>query len=748
LRTVRIVVSLVSLVLLATASFAAGLKVKVTDPQSAVVGRARVALYAGESSTATAIRLTSPEGVASFPNLAGGTYDVQVLAPGFAPARQTLSVAAETEITIMLRLATAANAVEVTATRTPLAMQESGAAGSSLDAQQLTLLQPAEAADALRFLPGAIVNAQGRGGQASLFVRGGESRYNKVIIDDVPVNDPGGSFDFGVVPVGQIDRIEFLRGAQSTLYGSDAMTSVVQMWSRTGSTRTPELRLGADGGTFATAHGYASLAGARGRLDYNFFGDQFNTAGRTLNDDYSNSLAGANVGVALSARAFFRLRARHSNSRTGLPGQWLIDGQPIILLADGSPLPPDSDQHSRQNNFLGSAEFTLAAPERWQHRFVAFEYNHRYDFTDPGSAATDPVRAANFLDFAFHGVARINRAGLDYQGEYTARAWARTTFGYHFEDENGWVGDLTMLPLGHGVRTNHAVFGEQVMTWRRVSLIGGLRYEHNASFGDKAVPRLAASVLALRGGDVFSGTRLRFAYATGIMEPRLEESFGVGGYGILPNPNLKAGENRSLEAGVQQSFAGGKYSASATYYNNLFRNRIDYNALDFTHGQYVNVGKDLAHGAELQLEAHPLAHLRLSGAYTYTSTQILTPPPCLTGPFGCSPLLLEGRPLLRRPKHAGSLLATWTERKWGAEVGGSFVGPRPDSDFLFGAVPPVTRAAGYARWDLGMWRALTSRLTAYAALDNAFNRHYEEVVGYPALPLNVRAGLRLRLGGE
>src|SRR5439155_26036359 len=134
--------------------------------------------------------------------------------------------------------------------------------------------------EALRFLPGAIVSDAGqRGGLTTLLIRGGDSVYNKVIIDGVPVTEPGGTFDFGTVPLAEADRLEFLRGAQSTLYGSDAMTSVVQVWSRTGSTPVPEFRFGADAGNYGTENGYASLAGANGRFDYNVFANQFNTSG-------------------------------------------------------------------------------------------------------------------------------------------------------------------------------------------------------------------------------------------------------------------------------------------------------------------------------------------------------------------------------------------------------------------------------------------------------------------------------------
>jgi len=101
--------------------------------------------------------------------------------------------------------------------------------------------------------------------------------------------------------------------------------------------------------------------------------------------------------------------------------------------------------------------------------------------------------------------------------------------------------------------------------------------------------------------------------------------------------------------------------------------------------------------------------------------------------------------LLRRPKHSATTLLSYLGTRWGANLGGSFVGRRPDSDFEnFG----INHAAGYARVDLGGWYAINSRITAYANLENALNAHYNEVVGYPALTANFRAGFRFRIGGE
>jgi len=728
----RSLLTLVCSAALLAAASAAELKVKITDPQSAVVAGAQVSLLAEHNAAVVEVQNTSGDGTAAFTGVIPGHYRLQVLAPGFSPANEHVSLPQDSVLTLKLEIATATEKVVVSATRSPVPEQDTAASVATLESPQLETMNSPSASDALRFLPGAVINTAGqRGGLASLFVRGGDSRYNKVIIDAVPVNDPGGTFDFGVIPLAEADRLEFVRGAQSTLYGSDAMTSVVQVFTRTGKTEVPELRFGADGGTFDTAHGYTALSGARNRFDYNFFADQFNTNGQGVNDDYSNSLQGANLGIALTHRALLRFRTRHSNSRTGVQSEWSFNGQPLM--------PPDLDQKARQNNFLASAELTVAGPSRWRHRLSGFEYNHKRTNQDSLMEAGRVSPAFGNIDFPFHTVANINRAGFEYQGDYDERAWARTTIGYKFEDENGFVGDLNSPPLTHGLRRNHDVYGQQMLTLRRLSLFAGARFVHNETFGDKAIPRVALGFEALRCGQFFSGTHLHFSYATGIKEPRLEESFASGPF-VIPNLHLKAEEARAFEAGVQQSLLGGKYGLSATYYHNAFHNQIDFatNPATFV-GQYVNVNKSIAHGAEFEFHGRPLARLSIDGAYNYASTQILE------APFAFDPLVSAGRPLLRRPKHSGSLLFGYLGSRWGGNLGGSFVGRRLDSDFLgFG----VSHAAGYARVDLGGWYAISSRVTAYANVENALNRHYEEVVGFPALHANFRAGMRFRIGGE
>jgi vitamin B12 transporter len=720
------------LFVLLTAASAVDLKVKVIDPQSAAVPGAQISLFSKGTDTPLKIATSSAEGTATLNELSSGSYQIQVLAPGFAA--QTEDVAAHSDvITIQLHLATASETVVVTATRTPVPAGETSASISTLESAQLETMRPTAADDAVRYLPGAVVNTAGqRGGLSSLFVRGGDSTYNKVIVDGVTINEPGGTFDFGTLPLTEANRMEFLRGAQSTLYGSDAMTSVVQVWTRAGSTPTPEFRFGADGGNFSTANGYASLSGANARFDYNLFSDQFNTNGEGINNANSDSLEGVNTGVALSDQVSLRLHLRHSNSHTGLPGEWSFNGDPLM--------PPDPSEWAQLNSLLGSTELTVATPSGWQHRFTAFDYLYRYNDVNLNG---DPARVSPVfgqIDFPAHEYDHINRVGFEYQGDYSERTWAHTTFGYRLENENGVVGDLDFPPSASGQRLNQDAYLQQQLTWGRLSAIAGGRFVHSSVFGNTGVPRVALTLLALKGGEIFSGTRLRFSYATGFKEPRLEETFAGPPYSI-PNPGLKPERVRAFEASIRQDLFRGKYVFNATYFNNLFHGQINYETVNPTTfvGEYFNVNQAFAQGAEVELQAKLRSRLLLSTAYTYTSTEILDDPAPIDSLYN------PGQPLLRRPKHSATTLLSYLGSRWGANLSGSFVGRRPDDDFDgFG----INHAAGYVRADLGGWYAINHRVTAYANIENALDHRYNEVVGYPALPINFRAGFRFRIGGE
>ena len=211
------------------------------------------------------------------------------------------------------------------------------------------------------------------------------------------------------------------------------------------------------------------------------------------------------------------------------------------------PLQPDPSEYSHQNSILGSVELSVSAPSGWQHRLTAFDYLYRYNEVNLNG---DPARVDGYgfqFDFPSHEYDHINRVGFEYQGDYSERTWAHSTFGYRIENENGTVGDLFYPPSTSGQRLNNDAYLQQQVTLGRLSVIAGGRFVHSSLFGNTGVPRVALTLLALRGGEFFSGTRLRFSYATGFMEPAL--------YQIFRQPSILRSESRPV-AGAHASIRG------------------------------------------------------------------------------------------------------------------------------------------------------------------------------------------------
>ncbi|GAC1655505.1 MAG: hypothetical protein NVS9B15_16320 [Acidobacteriaceae bacterium] len=247
-------------------------------------------------------------------------------------------------------------------------------------------------------------------------------------------------------------------------------------------------------------------------------------------------------------------------------------------------------------------------------------------------------------------------------------------------------------------------------------------------------------MLVFKGRGVFSGTRFRSAYGQGIKEPRFEEVFGIGVFGISANHLLRPEQSRSIEGGVTQGMFDNKLVLSATYYRQHFTDQIAFNFDPVTFfSQYVNLNRTLAHGAEFEAHQQINSRTSIQASYFYTSTRILS------APNSFDPLQSTGAPLLRRPKHAATILLNRAGDRWGGDIAGSFIGRRPDEDF-YGY--NLTHAAGYALVNVGGWIRISRFATAYANVDNALDRSYNSALGFPGLPINFRAGLRFKLGGD
>jgi outer membrane cobalamin receptor len=211
---------------------------------------------------------------------ADGSFSLATALPGFQSASGDCRTDAPVKLT--LGIAPVAEHIVVSATRTDAPAGQVASAVTVFDAEEIERKQEPLLSDLLRSAPGTTVVRTGApGGVTTLFVRAGESNYTKVLLDGIPLNEPGGAFNLSNITTENLERVEFIRGANSALYGSDAMTGVIQLITRRGARVKPDVRFGVEGGTFSTGRASAGVSAKAGRFDYSADVAGFTTSSRT-----------------------------------------------------------------------------------------------------------------------------------------------------------------------------------------------------------------------------------------------------------------------------------------------------------------------------------------------------------------------------------------------------------------------------------------------------------------------------------
>ncbi len=689
------------------------------DPSGAAVAGAHLTLH---SDSQSAVTTSDSAGQFRWDNLQAGHYRLRVTHPMFELLERDVLLSESSplvELRLTLRLEPLSQSVVVTADRLPTPTEAVSAPTTVISGEKLLERETLFVADALAETPGlAFTRTGGRGGQTTVFLRGGNSNFAKVLVDGVTINNPGGFIDLGTLTRDNIEKIEVVRAPESALFGSDAISGVIQVFTRRGASSQPRLELEAEGGKFALARGGANLSGLAGRLDYSIAASRIETEGQEPNSGFRDTALSANFGYRFSSDNQLRLTLRDSDGRVGVPGQTLL-------------APPNLTQFAANRQFSAGLSWDFRTGENWQHHLAGTEANLRRLNADPDGF------------FPFRALDRINRVGFEYQTNYFLKG-DTITFGYQFEDENAFLSDF------HAKRLNHGVYVQN--RWQpvaRLTITAGARLEVNDSYGTRGVPRVGIAYAlrqgSARGDEFWGGTRIRFYYGLGIQEPDLLTSFGQDP--CFPgNPNLRPERSRTFNVGVQQQVASGKYTVELDYFDNRFLDLISFGALpappgcEFGAGTFFNTDRSRALGGELVLRGRPNGWLSLEGHYSYLDSLVQE----ANSPF-LDPQQQAGNRLLRRPLHSGALFLNATFRGMNWNLAGRFVGPRTDDDFRFLG---IRRNPGYARWDLGLSYRLGRGTTLFSRLENLFDKKYQDVVGYPALRRNYRAGIRWAMGGK
>jgi vitamin B12 transporter len=685
----------------------------VTDPQGSVIAGAQISAESIPAVDSSPRTTSGSDGRFNL-GVAPGRYRVLIARDSFARAEQEVSVAAGEmhELQVRLSLEPLSSKVVVTAQVVPLDAESSPAPVTILTHEQIDRRVAISLPDLLGTQPGFSMGRTGpEGGSASLFLDGGNSNYTKVLVDGAPVNWPGGLIDFSNFTVDNVDKIEIVHGAESALYGSDAMVGVIQIFTHRGTTRIPEFTAFADGGSFSTGRGGAELSGLLGRFDYSAGISDLQTAGQGPNDAFRNRTLSDNFGWRLSDKGRISLGLRDTDSHAGTPGQTLL--QPANLTDSIS-----------LHNFSAGGLVEFETGSHWRHQLSGTElYFREFNF--------DPFFSSFF---------QYNRAAFTAQSTYVNHGFAATV-GYEYEVENGFLSSVGT----HTRRNNQAGFLD--VRWQpvaRLTLNAGARVEDNADFGTRGVPRAGASYALRVAQGAFGDTRVHASYGKGIVEPRFDQSFGNDP--CFPgNPFLSPEESRTFHAGVDQKFASDRMHFSADYFDNRFHNIISFLNVapsaeclaigaPFGAGTFFNTNLARARGADFSGEARLTHWLSASANYTYDSTRTLSAP---SDPSDLDPNYLPGSRLLRRPVNSGNLVlnANYWRMNW--NLSGYFTSQRFDYNFPGQIINP-----GYALINLAATYNVARGFSVYGRIANLANKQYQEVYGFPALGREFRIGVK------
>lgn len=562
----------------------------------------------------------------------------------------------------------------------------------------------------------------GPGGASSVFLRGANSEHVLILLDGVALNDPmnpSRSYDLAHLSLDNVERIEILRGPQSTLYGSDALAGAVNILSRRGAGK-PSLSLEASGGSYGTLRGSASATGSAGRLAYAFGLSQTRTggfsaasaayAGNSEPDGYRNLSLSGSLGWTISPTTDAGFVLRTVDARSDIDGFGGAGGDD-----------PNSRQDYR-SRMVSARVRTLLLGGRWEWKASASYLGSGRDNENPVDALHPyDSETGRFRSRLFKVEAQSNLFLSPAQTLTFGADWQREQGESDYRSESAWGPYASAFPDRRAARTGGYV-QHQLRLGGVFFAAVGVRFDGHSRTGASVTYRIAPA-LAFDA----TGTRLKATLGTGFKSPSLYQLYAPGtAWGPIGNDGLRPERSTGWDAGVEQSFAGGRGLAGLTWFRSGFRDLVDF---DYSLG-YVNIGRARTEGWEAFARLQPSDAVDIRLSYTRMSARDLD----------------ADTALLRRPKDKAAVEAWWRPlRKWELRLSAAYVGSRADRDYSAWAAPTVT-LHDYFLADAGLAFQAGPRTRLFLRLDNLFDERYETVYGYGTPRLSAYGGVRLGVG--
>lgn len=583
--------------------------------------------------------------------------------------------------------------IVISPTRQPTAIQEIGSSVTVIGEDELEKSQQPNLAEVLRRVPGLDVVRNGPTGQITrIFMRGTDSNHVLVLVDGVKVNDPSSTdnaFDFARLSTDNIERVEVLRGPQSTLYGSEAIGGVISVTTRRGSGPAHQT-VTAEGGSFGTVNLAIGSSGGANGTDYSMNLAHHRTDGVTAaSKRLGASERDGNDSTVFSTRLNRKVNDNWAVSATAR----LVDNR--VEYDESFPV-QDANYESKTQEYNArlAAEYT-AENLPWRQEVALARSGITRKNIDAFSGRNVGTRTAvEWMHYI--NPAPAHRVTLGAEGERT-------------EYEGRDTGSGSIVTADANIFSLLAQ--DQWKLAERLYVTAGGRIDRHDTFGTVSTYRIAPAY-TLAG----SMTTLRASYGTGFKAPALFELYDP----FYGNRDVKPERSRGWDAGFEQPFYNGTLVVGATYFENAINNLIDADPTTFV---AINTGRVRTRGVEANAAWHPTNALDVTGNYTFTDAQDLS----------------ADVPLIRRPKNKASLAVNvrpMLDVTLGVE--GQYNGARQDSRF-----PGRVDLGGYTLLNLrGEWQmqpgvALTGRV------ENLLNRDYQEIYGYGTAGFAAYGGVRL-----
>lgn len=647
---------------------------------------------------------------------------------------KTASAKGTDALRVVLEPAPVTDSIVVTPTREAAPAGQIGASVTVFTREDIERRGSILISDLVRETPGvAVIQTGGAGGVTSFFLRGGDSSYTKVLLDGVPLNEPGGTFNFGGLTTTNLARVEVVRGAQSALYGSDAMSGVIQLVTAKGVGARPSFAGSAEAGGYATYRGTGAVSGGARGWDYSLGAGGTATDNPVPHNRLTNNTFSWTAGGAVTPRVRVRTVGRAESGRVGTPGQ----------TAFGS---KESDAYFDHRDAAVGGSLAHEIADSWSHQlaysFTRTRQDSRNLKKDPSYVPTFGAAVAPFAfsDFTYDSNNLLRRQFLTYQvnGRIDTRVTQLLTALVDWDGERATLTDRMASTKVNASRNNVGVSVQHQFIGRWGSLASSIRAEHNDSFGDKWVPRISGVVIAHSGSGSWGELAIKGNAGRGVKEPTIIQSFSPNAY-YLGNPNLLPELSTTWDIGVTQRMANDRARLDAVYFDNKYKNQISTRTTNFTTyaSQFFNVGDTTARGFELSGEAVVMPALRLSGGYTLTDSEIVKS----TSEF--STVIKVGAWAFRRPRHAAFMRAAVTTTRINADIDGQYVGRRVDSDFS-SLSPAITSSGNYWLWNASASIKVNPKLEVYGRVQNLGDKDYMEPLGYQAWRRTLHGGVRVR----